>query len=183
MPTLTMLSGGELDLENPKEDQFTLDDIATGLANTCRHGGQLRDFYSVAEHSVLAAVQAKKDGQPIPVQLACLFHDAAEGLLGIDVSTPIKIMVPDFKKLEASLMREIELKFRIDVEKHYVIYKEIDVALKFAERRRLRPKYDDSWMGVGRARLITPNIGPWSPKRARQRFLQVADCLFRKGKT
>ncbi len=48
--TIILRSGMYFDYENPTEDTICIEDIAWGLANTCRFGGQSLEFYSVAQH-------------------------------------------------------------------------------------------------------------------------------------
>ncbi len=45
-------TGGQFDLFDPDPAVVRLADIAAGLAHTCRFGGQCRQFYSVARHSL-----------------------------------------------------------------------------------------------------------------------------------
>lgn len=179
MPTIDFWwSGRVLDLKNPHPGQFTLVDIASGLSKACRFGGHLQEFYSVAEHSILSAKQAELDGHSLDVQLACLFHDGAEGLLGGDVISPLKQLLPDYKKIEKAVMKAISLRFGIDFDTHYNTIKEIDTAMKFAERRRLLYRDNRHWTGEDRARIINPNIGPLDHKQAMTEFIYAANCLL-----
>ena len=68
----------------PVPDQIRIEDIAHALSMICRFGGHSRDFYSVAEHSLLVSYACDpKDA------LAGLLHDAAEAYVG-DLIRPIK---------------------------------------------------------------------------------------------
>jgi 5'-deoxynucleotidase YfbR-like HD superfamily hydrolase len=93
---------------NPQPDEIVIEDIALALANKCRFGGH-SDFYSVAEHSVLVALRL-----PPGLQLAGLLHDASEAYLG-DIPSPIKDVLPDYKKLENINQTAIEQKFGLDL--------------------------------------------------------------------
>lgn len=88
-PMIEVASGGFVDLLNPDPGTITLEDIARGLANTCRYGGHVKRFYSVAEHAVLVRDLLRSRGAGPSCQLAALFHDAAEAYLG-DVVAPLK---------------------------------------------------------------------------------------------
>ena len=88
-PMIEVASGGFVDLLNPDPATITLEDIASGLASTCRYGGHVKRFYSVAEHAVLVRDLLRERGAGPDTQLMALFHDAAEAYLG-DVVAPLK---------------------------------------------------------------------------------------------
>lgn len=83
---------------NPKYPEFDIEDIAHGLSNICRFGGQSQEFYSVAEHSII--VSHLTDGNP----LEGLLHDASEAYL-MDIPSPIKATLPDYKRLEGYIQK------------------------------------------------------------------------------
>lgn len=83
------ISGRFVDVMNPTPHEIEADDIAHGLALTCRYGGQIKSFYSVAEHSVLVHDLLGWMGVDSDLRLAGLLHDAAEAYLG-DVVAPLK---------------------------------------------------------------------------------------------
>lgn len=85
---------------------ITLERIALGLGNTCRYGGQVRPFYSVAEHSILVASQV-----PAEHQMAALLHDASEALGLGDIIQPLKAHLPLYKRIEAVVMAAVEVRF------------------------------------------------------------------------
>lgn len=73
---------------DPRPGDFMIEDIAHALANICRFGGHTRQFYSVAQHSILVSRDIGRTQGPV-YALAGLLHDAAEAYLG-DVVRPIK---------------------------------------------------------------------------------------------
>lgn len=92
-------SGRYLDLQNPDPRIITLNDIAHGLAYTCRYSGQCGDFYSIAQHAVMVARHLANQGEPVIVQLGGLHHDDAEAFLG-DVVRPLKsLLQPQYGEL------------------------------------------------------------------------------------
>ena len=99
-------SGRLLDLTNPEPDQIEIDDIAHGLAHTCRYAGQCDGFYSVAEHSVLVSYTARS------AKLAALLHDAAEAFIG-DLPRPLKLLIPQYKIIEMQLERAVFRRFGV----------------------------------------------------------------------
>ena len=87
-------SGKKINIRNPNEDQIDINDIACGLSKICRFGGQIKLFYSVAQHSLLVTSML-----PASLKPAGLLHDAPEAYLG-DVIKPLKVMLPEYNKLE-----------------------------------------------------------------------------------
>jgi hypothetical protein len=88
-PMIEVASGGFVDLLNPDPETIKLEDIGRGLANTCRYGGHIKRFYSVAEHAVLVRDLLRARGAGPNAQCMAVFHDAAEAYLG-DVVAPLK---------------------------------------------------------------------------------------------
>ena len=98
--------GNMIDLLAPQLDQIHIDDIALGLANVCRFGGQISRWYSVAEHSVHVAEMVPPD-----LRMIALLHDAAEAYIG-DVTTPLKLELGDaYREIEHRLSLVIGEKF------------------------------------------------------------------------
>lgn len=98
-PVIETASGGQIDLSDPDPAEIKLSDIATGLAHTCRFGGQCQQFYSVADHARF--VSAELNGPRM--QLLGLFHDAAEAYLG-DVPRPLKTSLDRINTIEQRLL-------------------------------------------------------------------------------
>lgn len=112
--------GRRFDLRNPV---FDSNDIAHALGNMCRFGGHCRQFYSVAEHSLLVAslVSHLTLGDPFEA----LMHDAHEAYV-TDLPAPWKAVLPEYKvKLEMPL----ELKLRV----HFGFQPTISDGVKFAD--------------------------------------------------
>lgn len=87
---------------NPKKQQIFTEDIALGLAKSCRFQGHIRGWYSTAEHCIIGARLAKNE------KLAKEFaiHDASEYVFS-DLSGPIKALLPDYKRIEGNFQRFI----------------------------------------------------------------------------
>lgn len=75
---------GAFDPLHPDPDLIDIRDIAQGLGHTCRFNGQVVNFYSVAQHSIMVSKIV-----PDEYRLHALLHDAAEAYLG-DVVRPLK---------------------------------------------------------------------------------------------
>jgi uncharacterized protein len=63
------VSGRRVDPFAPDPSEIDLDDIAQALSNQCRFGGHCRVFYSVAQHSCLAAELVAERGGDVVEQL------------------------------------------------------------------------------------------------------------------
>lgn len=81
-------------------DTFDAVETAHALSMQCRYGGHSRYFYSVAQHALLVAdiMRDLKLGDPFEG----LHHDDTEHLL-IDMPSPVKALLPEYKSLERSL--------------------------------------------------------------------------------
>lgn len=93
---------------DPREDEVDFGDIAHALSNTCRYGGHVRTFYSVAEHSVLLCRHLRETTPHTMLgrRLAkwALLHDASEAYFA-DVIRPVKRFVPALTVIEDALDR------------------------------------------------------------------------------
>ena len=88
-PFITTFSGKELTFLSPEEDQIELDDICNNLSKICRFNGNIKHFYSVAEHCALLAQKVLEETGDTEQALTALMHDASEAYL-CDIPRPIK---------------------------------------------------------------------------------------------
>jgi len=110
-PTLVVTHSGKgLNPLNPDPKLIDIEDIAQALSKQCRYTGHTNQFYSVAQHSVLAARWAKNDGHNATTCLAILLHDASEAYLS-DISSPVKQVLSEYQKIEEKLQGAIYKKF------------------------------------------------------------------------
>lgn len=104
-------SGIFFDLDNPRPEQVTIQDIAHHLSQICRFNGGSGGYYSVAEHSL--AVMRWVDlhhGEPRQ-RLAALLHDGAETYVG-DITTPVKrAFGPVYRELYLSVEQAVAAAF------------------------------------------------------------------------
>lgn len=82
-------TGQYVDPRNLRPCDISIQDIQHALANTCRFGGHVPHFYSVAQHSVLVSQYLDACGQDARHQLAGLLHDAGEAY-SPDICRPLK---------------------------------------------------------------------------------------------
>lgn len=136
-------SGAIINFLNIEHRSIQIEDIAQGLSNTCRFAGQIQKFYSVAEHSVLVYKYCKDKLKDLPhgaflgVLMSALMHDAPEAYIG-DMTTPLKILCPGFKVIEADLEKVLRETFGLDVLFSHAMIKEADKALFEIERFKFR---------------------------------------------
>ena len=174
--TIKLRSGLYLDLAIPQPDQFTFLDIAGALSKICRFGAQIPRFYSVAEHSMLCAIQAYRDGHDNEVQAAVLLHDAAEAFIG-DVVKPLKLMLPDYSRVESQMEKCIFDKYGIEHEKHKDIIREIDQSMLINERNQLFGADDTPWTDEHKARNLGVVCFCFSPEEAETHFVASAEAV------
>ena len=102
MSDIHTFSGKKIDPCAPERDALSIRDIAHALSLICRAGGHFPQFYSVCQHSVACAAEAKARGWGKRVQLLCLLHDASEAYLS-DMTRPVKAQLPQYGDYEARL--------------------------------------------------------------------------------
>jgi hypothetical protein len=162
-PRLRLNSGAWFDLLAPETSDFTIEDIAHGLAHTCRYAGQSTGFYSVAEHSLL--VSAKAEGHA----LEGLMHDAAEAFLG-DVTRPLKQLLPDYRRIEKSV--DIAICARFGIPSGTPRVKKADLEVLAAEQDQLMPEGTSDWVTDTEIEPAQILIECLPPAVAKARFLQ-----------
>ena len=136
-------NAGILDVSRPDPEKIRLEDIAWALAYICRFNGHVRFHYSVAQHSLLVAQLVQRRHGP-RLALTALMHDAAEAYLG-DMISPLKLILPDFKKLEEVLAKAIAAKFGL-VHPEPAEVKLADLAVLAAEREQvIAPTDKTAW--------------------------------------
>ena len=156
MSKIQIKTGEYLDLLNPDPDLITIENIAQNLSHICRFTGNVDIFYSVAQHSVLVSKDVKKE-----YALEALLHDATEAFIG-DVSTPLKSLLPEYKKIEENFHRVIAKKFNVPE----ILSPEVKRADRFLceqEKLSLLPFTDDClnyWGDLKRIQKISPYSSP-----------------------
>ncbi len=147
-------TGMEINVFDPDPETIKIEDIAHALSFHCRFGGHLPEFYSVAQHSVLAARVVDEKHE-----LQALLHDASEAYL-LDIPTPIKKRLGDYKEVEDNLMKAIAKKFGFQYP--------LNEAVKEADEYMLNREWNDLMLKKGG--LL--KIECWSPETSERNFLQ-----------
>lgn len=127
-------SGKMINMADPDMNSICSEDIAHALSMICRATGNFRHFYSVAQHSLNCMREAQARGFSRRVCFAALLHDASEAYL-CDVPTPLKELLPDYRRIEKKFQKEIMKKFGLyplsEEEEHLV--KLVDEAMLYYE--------------------------------------------------
>lgn len=158
-------SGGYFDVFNPDKFDVAIIDIAHALALTCRWGGHCKDFYSVAQHSVLVA-----NALPEELQLQGLLHDAAEAYMG-DVPRPIKHNMPAFREQEDKVLEVIWEKYGLFEEMDSQVHRIDNMMLHWEACNLLKEHH---W--ATNPYPLT-EIECWSPSEAENKFLDKFEEL------
>lgn len=141
-------SGLYVDLADPAPATIRLEDIAQGLANTCRYAGQTRRFYSVGEHAILVANKLAVDGASPFVQLAGLHHDDAEAYIA-DIARPLKTLLqPAYGEITSNIETAIQIALGVPMKLRGEVAAQVKAADDWAlaaEAHHLMPSQGRGW--------------------------------------
>jgi len=107
---ITTFTGEDFTPLAPDISQIHIKDIAHALSLMCRANGHFVRFFSVAQHSINCANEAKARGLSAKIQLACLLHDASEAYVS-DITRPVKNHLSKYIDMEKHLQDMIYNKF------------------------------------------------------------------------
>jgi 5'-deoxynucleotidase YfbR-like HD superfamily hydrolase len=159
-------SGCKINLTKPDLDQINIEDIANALSKVCRFNGQLKTFYSVAQHSIHVAEMV-----PTHLKLTALLHDASEAYI-CDVPTPLKKMLGSvYTDIEDTLSEAIGLKFGVELVNLDPLIKQADRIMVVSERDTFQAnplKWGEEYENVLR---FPGNLQAYSPDSAKTKFL------------
>lgn len=163
---------------DPRADEIVIEDIAHGLAMSCRYGGHSQRFYSVAEHAWLVSYYV-----PPAFALHGLLHDSAEAFIG-DMIRPLKHQpeMAEFRRCEEAIETQVALAFGIEWSPEaFTAVKEIDDRILVDEIVEMMA---DPRVYLETGRLSeTPPVGAtivgWEPAEAERRFLARFTELYK----
>jgi hypothetical protein len=177
---LDTASGRRINLSDPTPESISVDDIAGALSRICRFGGHTREFYSVAQHSVLVANMIAYFGHP-DLRIVALHHDSHETYLG-DMPTPLKKRLRDMdqyfgyeklkKVLDIAIGKAFDIPIPVSEEDEEILIKADRAAFQM-EAKLLLPsngRYvirDDDYKALG---ALPPCPAPLMPREAAQQF-------------
>ncbi len=161
---------------DPRAEDVDIRDIARGLSMTCRYAGQVKRFYSVAEHcyhvSVHVDQQFAREG---------LLHDSSEAYIG-DMIRPLKHQpeMQEFRRAEASIEYAVTERFGLRAVAAHEPVKEIDNRILVDEIMALSacPEYYLVSPGLGDVAPLGIELSCWSPTQAEKMFLHRYEELF-----
>lgn len=148
---------------DPRADEVDIRDIAHALSNACRYAGHVREFYSVAEHSVLMsrAMSSLNDRR------WALLHDATEAYL-VDVPRPVKPYLAGYREAEAALMDVIATRFRLVGEMPETVKRADNGILQDERAQAMGPSAHDCGF---EAPPLGVTLRFWRPDEAEREFL------------
>lgn len=146
-----------------RPEDICIEDIAGALSKICRYGSQCLAFYSVAEHSI----HVSRTVQP-QFAKAALLHDAAEAYVG-DMVRPIKLMLPEFRRMEKAVQAAINTRFGIPfIDTIYL--RHFDDQMLHTEMREMMKDPPQPWVELPPA-LENWHFDYYDPDEAEEAFL------------
>lgn len=162
-------TGRYISLIDLDQTEFHISDIAHALSQTCRFGGHTRQFYSVAQHSVLVSQLV-----PVEYRLQALLHDAAEAYCG-DMVPPLKGLpsMHSYRDYEKVMQSRLLYAFGIiPTDASTTAVKRADLQMLATERRDLMAPDLSSWPVLDGISPRHASISPMMPVPAEALFLK-----------
>tara|TARA_R110000744_G_scaffold380568_1_gene503224 strand:+ start:9737 stop:10324 length:588 start_codon:yes stop_codon:yes gene_type:complete len=149
--------------------------IAFALSNINRFTGHVGG-YSVAQHSICCAIIiAKQEPDNYKLQLSALLHDATEAYLN-DVVSPLKALLPEYKKIEDHYHDIIDKFFNIETRCDKVKQADMMMLAREAEAFKLDMLlHDIERIGIKPCRT---KLGVFSPTNERRLSLDSVYSEF-----
>lgn len=163
-PWIQTYSGVRFTPLKPDPDAIVIQDIARALSMQCRFNGQVKHFYSVAQHSVLVSHICNLEDR-----LWGLLHDASEAYIS-DFSSPLKHsgLFDNYKEVEKKLQDAICVRFGLDLDEPTSV-KKADKIILATEGRDVLAMLRPDWFK--REKPLPFKIEAWSPEKAEEMFL------------
>jgi len=159
------ISGKLVDPFDLKAKDVDIIDIAHSLSHLCRFAGHIKEFYSVAQHSVRVA-----NACPVEHRLEALLHDATEAYL-VDLPRPIKVRLKNYQETEERAWTVIAKRFDL-MQKIPDCIKQADYAALSTESGELMNRPLDCYIALKAKNKLLPPERPMNPLEARLRFLE-----------
>lgn len=164
------ISGRHIDVFNLKVEDIYLGDMARGLSQINRFGGQTHGTIDVANHST-AMARWFYNRERFEEAEEALVHDSPEYILGSDIITPLKyaqgleILIEVEKNILSTILKALDINRPISAS-----VKELDSRMKVREARLLKPASE-----LARTNVDVSDIFIWrqSPRRSERQFLAM----------
>lgn len=175
MSMMNTYTGRQFDPLHMTSEDVCLEDIAHSLSYLCRGGGQTLFFYSVAQHCINCAAEARQRGWSDRMVLACLLHDASEAYIS-DIIRPVKSHLTNYLEIEEQIMKVIWQKFHLDdlSKEEHSMWKQVDNDILSAELPALFPG-EKNHKGVSLQSVPDLTEQPFS--EIEEKFLSMAHAL------
>lgn len=159
---ILLYSKSYYDFTNFESHKYDISDIAHSLSGIARFTGHSERVYTVAQHSVVGSYLV-----PPEYALEFLLHDGSEHVLG-DVSSPLKAILKDYKRLEKRVEKSICTQFNLPFPMSKIV--------KQADKIMIAREFYDLFDG----HIHNPEIDltgykpikPWSRNKSKKKFLQ-----------
>lgn len=165
---------------DPSPYDVYIEDIAHALALQCRWTGHCKEFYSVAQHSVLVSEDCKREDA-----LCGLLHDASEAYM-CDLARPIKHdpRAAYYFEAEKKIMAAIAEKFGLEGSIPQSVI-ESDNKYLLTERRDLLVHMDwgESMINLAGSKAnvkLADEVLPWTARQSEISFLRKFEDLTRR---
>jgi hypothetical protein len=184
--SIELRSGAYLNLADPDCSVIQPIDVAAGLRQA-RFSAQTGQFYTIAQHSVLVLRLVERSANAVggqrglALKRCALMHDAAEAFIH-DITRPLKILLPDYRAIEAVLERRLAERFGLEwTSGRRQQIKRADMEALAIEKRdvlRSRQRWPviESIAVETLERFSIPRA--WHPDEAQDRFLSAFADLF-----
>lgn len=161
-------TGRAVDLVRPRPEDICIADISHSLAHLCRYTGHSREFYSVAEHSVLCADMVYHEHGSKALAWSALMHDAHEAYTG-DVASPIKSILGNaWRAFESRVEAAVQARYG-GLQTHES--RLADLRALHTEREQALPWPPPREWHVPFAARYEATLGFWPPAQAKTAFL------------
>jgi len=167
--TIQLVDGRYFNFRKPRAHRYEITVIAHALSHICRYTGHVRDFYSVAQHSVLVSHIVDPE-----FALWGLLHDAAEAYVG-DVSAPLKQLLPEYKLIEREIEFHLWRQFGLEGELPPEV-KHADLVALAMEQRDLMPA-DAPWAVLDGIKPIASPVFAATARGSKNMFLKRFNAL------
>lgn len=174
MAKLMIYDGRIIDTFNMKKEDVSAEVIVLGACRINRFLGQTKYAYPVAAHLIGGYNYLLDTGASELTKKQWLIHEAFESYSGVDLPSPLKAMLPDYKKAEQNALAVIAEAFGIDPMESDEV-KRLDREIMVQEALQLMPN-SDYWMDFAFEQGIVPMLN------GKKYVLNEANCTEAKLK-